>query len=221
MTTNARLTKAELLAKLAELEADRAPEAAPQAEPSPPEPTAAELAEQYNALSRAEKRAVDKAAAEEGFVAPRKVFRLTFEGTDLKGLVVRARGLSIGRTLEMVGLASMVEVGTEELDPEQMKAISELFDGFAEALIEWNLRAPVLDSHGEPTGDSIPVPPTSAGMMGEDLDTVMPVVMKWIEAVVGVAAPLASASNSGATLPGGSMPMETKSPSPQNSPEQN
>jgi hypothetical protein len=170
-----------------------------------PEP---DPAAQYDDLNRAGRRQVDR------FVVKRKVFRITFEGTDLDGLVIRARSLPVGRLLELITMSGKVEQGATELDGDQLGAVTGLFDGFAEALVSWNLEEPVYDDQGEETGESVQVPTTTAGMLSQDLDVVMRIVMSWLEAASGAAAPLGAGSNGGGTSPAPSIPMASPSPSP-------
>jgi hypothetical protein len=188
--------------------------------PEPDGPDVAAMAETYANLNREQRRELDNkmgdVEADGTFAVGRRTFRLNFDGTDLQGLWVRAHSLPIGTLLELLAMAGEVEhgVATQKMNAEQLKVVTDLFDGFSAALLGWNLTNKVLDNDGNDTGGRVRVPPTTEGMLGQDTDLVMPIIMAWIEAASGVAKDLGKGSSSGGTLPGGSMPMETRSPSP-------
>ncbi len=143
------------------------------------------------------------AAPDGGFVLSR-ILRLRFEDDDLAGLVVRARALSVAQLLEVTGLADAAsEAGAAAeagrgISPEQRSQIDRLFALFAARLVSWN----VTDDDGRP------VPATHDGVMGQDFDQVLRIVMEWIQAVAGVAAPLARRSTPGGNGSSGPDPQE-------------
>jgi len=136
-----------------------------------------------------------------GYSPPRRIYELDFEGTELDGLTVKARGASLGRFLSLGQLAD--RAGQAETASDEMAAITEMLDLFDEVLIEWDLD----DEAGER------VPATSAGMLTLDPAHVMLIVGAWQRAVAAVPAPLQVASTAGSPSLAGSMPMEPLSPS--------
>lgn len=132
-----------------------------------------------------------------GYVRQRRVFRLRFEDPDMAGLVVRARSISLGQFLDVVGL--------RDADPRQMARtdLDKLFAAFAGALLDWNLEEP----------EGTPVPATLEGLHGLEPDFVMAIIAAWLDAMAGVARPLGAASSNGDRSLEASMPMEVQSPS--------
>lgn len=119
------------------------------------------------------------------------IYHLTFE--EHPGLEVFARSVSIEEYLSIAKLADQM---TTKPGEEQIK---ELFTWFAKRLVKWN----VEDEDGKP------VPPTVKSLMGEELGFAMKLVMAWVNKVVGVSAPLPTASVAGASSPD---PMEAMIP---------
>lgn len=211
-----------LMEERARQAADLAPavQHGPAVAPLPADPPAATqadvqaLAEAYSRLNREQRREADRQAADEGFVQPRKLFRLKFEEPEMAGLVVRAKSIGIGGYLDLTSLAKLADKGSQKFTEEDAQDIRELFDTFAQALVSWNLREPVYDDDGEEViGDNgrpltQPVPATLAGVLSQDLDFIMQVMMAWMQALVGVAAPLVKPSTSGKSSVEASIPME-------------
>jgi hypothetical protein len=147
-----------------------------------------------------------------GFVAQRKVFRLDFQGTDLEGLVVRAKSVPLGTFLELMELAQGLEnlgdltqlTELSELPPGSVAAIRGLLEGCGHALVDWNLE-------DEDTG---PVEASPAGLNGLDLDVAMAILQAWMTAVAGVSGPLGQPSSDGKPSLAASLPMEPSTPSP-------
>lgn len=130
---------------------------------------------------------------EPGYRRERRVYNLTFE--QYPGLTVRARSCSTETFLkitELEGQEITIDVAREQLHL------------FAEHLLSWNL----LD---EETGE--PVPATPDAVLAEDFDFVTHLQLAWIEAVSGVAAPLAQPSEDGSLSLVESLPMEPLSAS--------
>lgn len=168
-----------------------------------PEPADA-LPPQYP-LSRAQRRA---------YVRQAKTYKLVFTEEDMAGLQVRAKSLPLGAFMDLIDLAGRFdEADASDLSAEDAKALRQLFEGFAEALVSWNLEAPVYDDDGTVVG-STPVPATVEGMYTQDMEFVMAVIKAWMDAVAGVSAPLAPGSPSGAQSLEASMPMAPQSTSP-------
>jgi hypothetical protein len=116
---------------------------------------------------------------------------------------VRAKSVPLGKFLDLTKLAEL-QGGTA--GPEEMDQLRELFSGFADALLSWNLE-------DETTGE--PVPATLDGLLAQEFDFVLQIVMAWLDAISGVAAPLAKPSPAGATTLEASLPMAPLSPSPE------
>lgn len=135
-----------------------------------------------------------------GYKVERKVYRLRFESADMAGLVVRARSVPLGQFLDLAGMAGSPADG--KLSAESVKDALGLFEGFASALVDWN----VEDDDG-------PVPATLDGIRSLDIDFGLAVVMAWLEAIADVSPPLGSSSNVGERFPEASLPMEPLLPS--------
>jgi len=109
------------------------------------------------------------------------IYHLTFE--DYPDLEVDARSVSIEEYLKIAKLADQMTAKPAE------DQVQELFGWFAKRLVRWNLE----DEDGKP------VPATLGGLMGEELPFVFKIVMAWVNEVVGVSAPLRTASGGGAS----------------------
>jgi hypothetical protein len=135
-----------------------------------------------------------------GFEAPQKAYRLNFAETDLAGLEVTAGSLPLGEFLKVSELAATKD------DPQGAAAsAAQLFATFAGSLMSWNL-----------TRDGEPVPATYEGILGQDLDFMMKIVLAWVSAMADVDTPLLNGSNSGAdSALEHSIPMAAHSPSHQ------
>lgn len=131
-----------------------------------------------------------------GYVRERKVLRLRFADPEMDGLIVRARVISLGQFLEVVGL--------REVDPKSMgrEELDKLFGVFVGALLEWNLE--------EPAG--VPVPVTIEGVHSQDADFIMAIIRAWVDGIASVSGPLGAASSNGGRSLEASMPMESPSP---------
>jgi hypothetical protein len=135
-----------------------------------------------------------------GYRRPVKAYRLKFEQEDMAGLEVTARSLPLGEFLKVTELASL-----DKDDPAAAKSAGELFRLFASSLLEWNLE----DGFGDP------VPATYAGVLAQDLDFMMAIILAWVGAMSDVDGGLGKGSSSGGTSGlEQSIPMETRSASP-------
>lgn len=124
-----------------------------------------------------------------GYKSKKKTYTLDFEGReDFDGLQVEAKGLSIDAYLKVSRLA----------EGEDAQGLEDLLANFAKALVSWNLE----------DEDDNPVPANFEGVKSQDMDFIMVLIGEWMKAIAGVAAPLESDSNSGATSPAPSLPME-------------
>jgi hypothetical protein len=130
-----------------------------------------------------------------GYRRQRRLIRLTFEDPQYEGLEVRARSVPLGKVLAFVDLA-----GAGGFTPEHKEQLNDLFALFASALEFWNLE----DEDGQA------VPTTLAGLLEQDTDFVMELVLAWLDGVVNVPAPLPGKSPGGELTLAASLPMELK-----------
>lgn len=130
--------------------------------------------------------------SEPGYRRQPKVYRLVFD--EHPGLIVRARSASVAMVLEVTELqnATLDQVVAEQL-----------FRLFAAQLLSWNLE----------TEEGEQVPATYEGLVTEEWEFVLMIIMSWMEAVTGVSAPLDQPSNGGGPSLVESLPMELLSPS--------
>ena len=140
-----------------------------------------------------------------GFVKKSKVYRLTFEDPELEGLVIRARGVSIARFLDITQMAEGASATTTAEDVTRMR---DLFKVFAAVLVDWNME----------DEDGTPVRATLDGVQSMDLEFFFIVFDAWMNAVADVPPPLARASQPGLPPMELSLPMETLPASLVNSP---
>lgn len=137
------------------------------------------------------------------------IYRLKFQDEQYEGLVIHTRSAPVKELME---LAKLAEIPAAELTSEAgFGAMSRLIAGFSKALVSWNLET--LADLADDDSERIPVPANVEGVESQDFEFILAVIVTWIEAIAGVAAPLANGSNSGGTVPVGSIPMETLSAS--------
>lgn len=156
------------------------------------------------APNRAQRRAEPRVPQSAGFrPQPNATATLKFSG-DYEGAVIECSlDASVDFYLELV--RSGPEAETQEQSFERTARRLQRFGD--ELLLEWNY----VDNNGEP------VPATGAGILQAPAAFSSAILEAWIEAKVGVSAPLDDESNSsGAALPERSIPMETLSGSRQN-----
>jgi hypothetical protein len=136
-----------------------------------------------------------------GYTPKRRTFRLIFEDEEFAGLVVRAKSVPIGGLLDALGLAALGDVldHPEKMRPEDLAKLEALFETFADALLEWNVR----DERGRK------VPATLAGVRSQDTDFILSVIKAWYQGVVGVSAPLGARSSNGPPSEPPRLPMES------------
>jgi hypothetical protein len=117
-------------------------------------------------------------------------FILRFE--DMPGLEVVMRPVSVGKLMDLAGLAD--DFVTGKATPGQ---ITELFDGFADRIVSWNLDV-----------DDQEVPADMAGVRTLDADLFMQIFNGWFEGMTQ--APKASPETPpDGVHPEASLPMET------------
>lgn len=126
-----------------------------------------------------------------GFRKIPTIYTLEFDDVEpLKGFVVRMRGLKIGRMRKVLAL-----MGDDSSDESSI-------DGIVNELIantvSWNLE----DENGDP------VPVTRETFDDLELDDVMAISHKWLDAITGPDPELGKDSSSGGSFPGRPLMME-------------
>lgn len=124
-----------------------------------------------------------------GFKKPVKVYVLSFDEDEYKGLEVKIRGMSMKEMLDISRLEGK----------EDRESIELMMSLFTEKIISWNMEE----------DDGTPVPHTTATLMDLDPDFVGACIGTYMDAVKGVSAPLEKPSDSGTPSLAASIPMET------------
>lgn len=132
----------------------------------------------------------------------RGLVKLTFKDGELEGLEVYLRRMAMDPFLE---LAQMNMSSGDALTAEDAVTLTEMRERIAGVLVSWNL---------EDESD-VPVPATPEGMRAQDFAFVGAITAAYIEAISGVSGPLVPSSTNGESFPVDSIPMETRSPSPE------
>ncbi|MEV0618539.1 hypothetical protein AB0I81_34790 [Nonomuraea sp. NPDC050404] len=131
-----------------------------------------------------------------GYKRPAKVYKLVFAEDDMEGLEVKARSMSTGALLDMAPLFDLKLSASPTA--EEMESIAELLEKFAEVLVSWNLE----------DEDDQPVSATLEGLLDQDIDFVMRIILAWADAISGVPAPLPHPSPGGEPSLAASIPMD-------------
>lgn len=139
-----------------------------------------------------------------GYKRPKKVYKIVFEQKGMAGLEVRARSVSLGQILDLVNLAELADPNRRANMLDDMGKLKHLFEGLASALVDWNLE----------DEDGTPVPATLEGLYSQDMEFGLDVALAWMDAVMGVSAPLERPSSSGGPSLEASLPMDVSSASP-------
>lgn len=142
-----------------------------------------------------------------GFTPKRTILKLQFEDPAYAGLEIKIRALGLGVGLEIADEGQRLREGGAAALPGVRKLIST----FVGQVAEWNIE-------GE---DGAPIPITEEGFAALELDFAVDILMAWYEYQIGISANLGKASTSGAPSVEASMPMESLSESPANSPTLN
>lgn len=129
-----------------------------------------------------------------GYKRAQKVYKLKFADPEFEGLEVRAKSIPTKLLMELSGIKFNKSAPGDE--------INHMFGIFADALVEWNLE----DEDGNP------VPATFDGVMSQDIDFVLDIIMAWMDAVAGVSEDLKEKLNSGEISLAESIPMEISVP---------
>jgi hypothetical protein len=137
-----------------------------------------------------------------GYVRP--TLRLVFDEEhhgDLAGLEVRMKRLTIDQLVRVSKLRG--GIGDED---DAVDKVAELVDAVAAGIIGWNLEEE--GAHG-----NVPVPPTAENLRVQDFALIQAVTSAWMDAAVGVSAPLVQPSPAGEPFPEESIPMDVPSTS--------
>jgi hypothetical protein len=135
-----------------------------------------------------------------GYKVKRKIFKLSFQGTDWDGLEVVARSLNTGQFIELRAAQATSRAGGDGAED----ATGRMLELLAGALIEWN-------AEDEDTGQ--PIPPTLDGLHSQDLDFTVKIIDVWTDAIAGVRGPLRQTSSDGQPSLEASIPMDVPSES--------
>jgi hypothetical protein len=151
-----------------------------------------------------------------GFTPPRRIYVLDFADTELEGLEVRARSMSVGALLDtgegLDAIANMPDLAELEKLPQAeqarravplMRRSTALYEVFAEHLVSWNYE----DEHGQP------VPATLDGLRTLDQAHAQAIIGAWRRAVSAVPPDSAPTSNGGKPSEVPPLPMEVTSAS--------
>ncbi len=138
----------------------------------------------------------------------RKILNISFEkDSEHHGLEIRAGSVSFGRILAIADQAEALRAGNA-IDAARggLASAREFVDEFTGALISWN----AVDEDGQD------IPPTREGLLSQDIEWVLDILLTWFDSMVSVPSPLGESSTSGKPFPEESMPMEPLSPNPLN-----
>lgn len=124
-----------------------------------------------------------------GYQRKTTTYRLTFDGTDLDGLVVQVRSVSVGTMLDLVALA--------DADTRKTADLAIMFDTLGDALVEWNME-----------DDGVAVPADRAGVRSLEVPEAMTLIKAWSAAMQEVSGPLDQPSTGGVPSAVLSLPME-------------
>lgn len=139
-----------------------------------------------------------------GYKREPRTYRLVFDESEFEGLEVTARSVPVRNFVGLLALAT----ATEGNPTEHMGEIGKLFDGFAGALVSWNL------TQTDDGGVEVPIPADLEGVYAQDVDFMLRIISAWLGAIGGVPGPLDGASAGGERSVELSLPMEPSSASP-------
>jgi hypothetical protein len=148
----------------------------------------------------------------------RPTYVLIFDDPQYEGLEIRTRGASIGQVTELMDLMRLADLkDVSKQDLAELEKLWRMFAGcpdvctwphedqggnhYVSKIKEWNLE----------DEDDVPVPPTYAGFMDQDLNFQMAVAFAWLDAAIGTPGELGKDSSSGGQSPEVSIPMEVLS----------
>lgn len=137
-----------------------------------------------------------------GYRVKRDIYKLKFESAKYAGLEVRVYAPPMGVVIAMTALAGTDLTNLAAVTPDKLARVSEMFDAFLEALVDWNLE----DDNGNP------VPATAYGIKSQDSVFIQEIIHEWAAISERVDTPLDRLSPAGKLFPVESIPMEPLSP---------
>lgn len=108
------------------------------------------------------------------------------EGHPLHGLEISIKGLSIG---DLDSLTKVMALAGGDFKPEDLVKLDPVIDLITSKIVWWNY---------EDDNDEV-LPITRESVKSLDISDLVPAIEAWMQAVMGVQAPLERASNSGET----------------------
>lgn len=136
-----------------------------------------------------------------GYEAPKTVYKLGFDGTDLDGLTVRVKALTFQEMLDNNDVLFEDWTNNPDLPAEEKKTRRDaLHELFIRQLVEWDLEQ-----------DGKPIPATLEGLRSLEVPLVGSLVWAWRLNALGVPAPLGQPSTDGELSVEESIPMESPS----------
>lgn len=138
------------------------------------------------------------------YTVKRKILNLQFADEELEGLEVRAHSVSMGKLLEVADQATAAREGGVGL-----AEVRDLLEMFAGALVSWNAQ----------DEDEQAIPATREGLLDQEVDWTIGIMLAWFDAMVSLPGPLVQRSTSGARFPEVSIPMDVPSLNLENLPK--
>lgn len=126
-----------------------------------------------------------------GYRKKATIFKLIFDDPELNGLEVKCKSVSMGKLMEFVKLMEKKETNT-------LDEFEEICKMFSKVLVNWNLE--------DENGNSVPA--SYEGLMDQEPDFSMMLVLTWIDVMTNVSGPLVGNSLSGNKSLEASIPME-------------
>jgi hypothetical protein len=131
------------------------------------------------------------------YVRSRHVKTVFEDGGEFDGLWIRTKRITVRQLFALSRKADSLPAEVSQMDADQLDEAETMMGEFADFLVSWNLDEPVLDTDGEETDESTPVPPTLDGLMSQDFGLVFTLFTTWIGALGSVPAPLDQTSSAG------------------------
>ena len=114
-----------------------------------------------------------------GYKPQRTLYKLNFAETEYAGLEVTVRSPTIQALLDLQDLADLPALSGDQ--------VREMFRGFAQMLISWNVE----------DDDDTPVPATYEGVITQDPDFIKMIILAWQDNVASAPPPLQTGSPNG------------------------
>jgi hypothetical protein len=145
-----------------------------------------------------------------------KVYKVTVEEGEHADFEMVVRAVTLGKFVRLARLASDFDVeelknqGTSVKEAQDaFEGMTELFEEFGKALVDWNLEAPVDPDKDGDDDEWIPVPVGVEGVNLQEFDFVMFLIGEWIGAMGGVPDALKAKPNDGENPDGEGSPERT------------